>query len=227
MGGRERERERKREKERERESGGEAERKKGTRDTRKRARTHTLSSHTHNACVYAYVHIYFYTSSLATYTPTHSFMHMLLGCTTLPPSFPPPYTHTLVLACLQDRLNLSFFDPEYYNTFEETGTVEMIGQLHGLKKDGRNEFTLPDRLPQGWAQFSKEKLIQLFIACPPEIQKKLHGHPKMWENPENYRGLDNDPQVLGIGVIEVLFGVGLLSFTSRGRSLAWQCTTYH
>jgi hypothetical protein len=129
-------------------------------------------------------------------------MQMLLRCTT--PSLPPPYTHPLVLACLQDRLSLAFFDPEYYNTFEETGTVEMIGQIHGLKKDGRNEFTLPERLPQGWAQFSKEKLIQLFIACPPEIQKKLHGHPKMWENPENYRGLDNDPQVLGIGVIASL-----------------------
>ena len=113
---------------------------------------------------------------------------------------------------LQDRLNLPFFDPVNYNSFEETGQVELMGEIHGLKKDGRNEFTLPERLPQGWSQFPKEKLIKLFMACPPEVQKRLQGHPKMWEDPENYTGLDSDPQVLAIASLV---------------SCCWMRTTHH
>ena len=101
-----------------------------------------------------------------------------------------------------DRLNLPFFDPEYYNSFEEIGHVELIGDNKGLRKDGENIFTMPDRLPADWFHFPKEKLIQLFMACPPEIHKKLHGHPKLFEeyrdNPRDYPGLNTDPQVLSL-----------------------------
>jgi hypothetical protein len=95
-----------------------------------------------------------------------------------------------------ERLNLAFFDLEYYNSFEETGHVELVGDSNrGVRPDGENEFTQPDRLPPGWFQFPKEKLIHLFLACPSTVHKKLHGHPDLWKDPQNYTALESDPQV--------------------------------
>jgi len=85
--------------------------------------------------------------------------------------------------------NIDFFDVEYYNSFQETGFIELEGQNQGLRPDGQNEFTQPDRLPLGWSGFSKARLLELFKACPMDVQKRLHGHPQGW-----HEGLKDDPQ---------------------------------
>ena len=98
-----------------------------------------------------------------------------------------------------DRLNLPYFDVPYYNTFEQTGHVELLGDsppegtarhvMPGLRLDGQNEFTQPDRLPPGWDKFPKEKLVDLFKQCPFDVQRRLQGHPQGW-----HQGLQTDPQ---------------------------------
>ena len=85
--------------------------------------------------------------------------------------------------------SISFFDVEYYNSFEETGCVELNGDNQGVRPDGENEFTQPDRLPVGWINFPKDKLLSLFKSCPMDVQRRLHGHPQGW-----HEGLENDPQ---------------------------------
>ena len=91
-----------------------------------------------------------------------------------------------------DSLNLPFFDIEYYNTFRETGHVELIGACPGLRPDGENEFTIASRLPPGWQQFPKEQLLNLFRACPMDVQRRLQGGGGQGWHPD----LHKDPQVL-------------------------------
>ena len=94
-----------------------------------------------------------------------------------------------------DRTNAPFFSIDYYNSFQETGEVELVGENPGVRPDGENEFTLPGRLPLGWDKFSKERLLNLFRICPPEVQSKLYGHPPNWfETEEGWENVQRDPQ---------------------------------